>query len=144
MLSRIIHIITRLNLNSHKIFLVDAIGALLSGFGNAIALYVTLATFDQDLPAHQQLLYTSGFFMIYSLTCYFLKAKFRPFLLILILLNSVYLLLLLYYTLAPKQTIPASIFSYFMLEALVILIVIILEVAVLKMNNTNSVKGKRV
>lgn len=138
------HIITRLNLNSHKIFLVDAIGALLSGFGNAIALYVALATFDQDLPAHQELLYASGFFMIYSLICYFLKAKFRPFLLFLILLNSVYLLLLLYYTLVPKQTIPYSIFSYFMLEALVILIVIILEITVLKMSNSNSVKGKRV
>ena len=65
-------IINRLNLNSHKIFLVDAIGALLSGFGNSLALFISLEKFNLTVTSHQPLLYIISFFMLYSLICYFL------------------------------------------------------------------------
>ncbi len=130
-------IINRLNLNSPNIFLLDSIGALLSGFGNTLALFISLEKFDLPIPSHQPLLYVISFFMLYSMICYFLKAKLRPFLWIIAFLNSAYLLIFSYLTILNKEIIPEGIFFYFLLEGVVIGAVIYLEVSILKMNSNN-------
>ena len=137
-------IIDKLSLNSPNIFLLDSMGALLSGLGNTFALFISLKKFGLPIPSHQPLLYAISFFMLYSLICYFLKAKLSPFLLIIILLNSTYLLISSSLTIAYKHLIPQGIFLYFILEGMVILAVIILEIWILKLNTHNPNKRKRV
>ena len=124
-MKKIIHSLTN---KPKQMFLLDAFGALLT----AMLLIGVLVPFQEVFGMPILVLYTlSGFglfFFIYSLSCsLFLKNKFKPFLLLIMVFNVLYTLfsIILVFNFYDKMTQIGVI--YFLAEILVIAFVVMLE-----------------
>lgn len=131
-------------LNSQLIFLLDAIGAFLSGLGAFSIVKVCAIKFNHPLESHENLPFFIFFIMLYSANCYRFNLSLKPFLVILILFNLTYLSYFTQLTIANIDTIPTPILLFFFIDAVAILAVIVLEIFILKKDINNSEKGKSV
>src|SRR5690554_847071 len=118
----------KLATNPKRIFLYDALGALLTAF----LLFAVLAQFEQyfGMPLETPLLLAGiaiGLF-IYSLSCHrFIQSQWKPFLRILIICNAAYLVVSLAMVVKHSETLTALGWLYFILEFVVIGTIIKIE-----------------
>ena len=123
-------LIDRVSTKPSSIFLVDGVGALLSAF----LLGGLLATFYEVVGMPSSILYLLGglafLFAVYSLTCSYLGLPHWPYLLLIIIANTLYSFLTV-----ALMFIHSSLSSlgllYFILELLIISVLIYLEIQVL-------------
>ena len=119
--------IDKLSENPKLLFLVDALGALLTAF----LLGVILAQFESLFGMPQKPLYllalAACLFAIFSSYCHFFVHKFKPYLAIIITANLTYcgatLFLMIYYF--RELTILGM--SYFLIEILIIILLVTTE-----------------
>ncbi len=114
--------------NLNWIFLIDAIGALLTAF----FLFGVLATFEVYFGMPSKVLYLlAGIaccFSIYSISCYLLiKENWKPFLIVIIISNTIYALLSIGFIIAHSDKLTKIGFLYFSLEIIIIGLIVIME-----------------
>ncbi len=120
--------LNKLKANPKKIFLIDALGALLT----AILLFGILAQLEKYFGMPSNVLYTlSGVafcLFIYSISCYqLINSNWKPFLKIIIGCNSIYLLVSMACIVLHSDKLTELGWMYFILEFVVIGIMIIVE-----------------
>jgi len=120
--------LNKLKANPKKIFLIDALGALLS----AILLYGILAQLEEYFGMPSKVLYTlSGVafcLFMYSICCYqLINSNWKPFLRIIIGCNSIYLLVSIACIVIHANELTELGWMYFILEFVVVGILIIVE-----------------
>lgn len=120
--------LNKLKANPKKIFLIDALGALLT----AILLFGILAQLEKYFGMPSNVLYTlSGVafcLFIYSISCYqLINSNWKPFLKIIIGCNSIYLLVSMACIVLHSDKLTELGWMYFILEFVVIGILIIVE-----------------
>ncbi len=114
--------------NPKQLFLLDAIGAVLSAF----FLGVVLVKLESHIGMPRKVLYglalPACFFAIYSFFCYFrIKKNWKPFLIGIAILNSIYCIISIVTVYFHYQTLTKLGLTYFILELAIVLIVIIIE-----------------
>ena len=115
-------------LNLKQIFLVDAIGALLTAF----FLFAILAQLEHYFGMPKQVLFLlSGIafcLFIYSMCCHrFIKSNWKPFLIALMIFNTAYLLVSITMVIQNAEYLTNLGWIYFTLEILIIGILISIE-----------------
>jgi hypothetical protein len=114
--------------NPKKVFLIDAIGALLT----ALSLFGFIAQFNTyiGMPKNILQILSAGAFclFIYSISCNLLiKSNFKSFLLIIIILNLTYTVISTALIIDFYNQLTVLGFTYFILEIVIILFVVYLE-----------------
>jgi hypothetical protein len=122
-----------LTTNPKKIFLVDAVGALLTAFN----LFAVLRVFNEHAGIPKNVLTLLAgvalVFCMYSISCYFtLNHSWKPYLKLIAIANLLYCLLTIRLVLYYWQTIKALGFVYFSVEVLVIFALVYFEYRILK------------
>lgn len=125
-----------LNKNSKQIFLIDATGALLS----TVFLLLILAQFESYFGIPIDTLYILSFIafclFIYSSTCFwFVKSRWKSFLRIIIILNSIYAVISITLILKHYEQLTKLGLIYFIFELLIIALIIIMEWKTLSYKN---------
>jgi hypothetical protein len=126
------HPFKNLTTNPKKIFLVDALGALLTAFN----LFAVLRTFSEHVGMPKYVLtflaVIALFFFIYSTSCYLvLTQNWKPYLKLISIANLLYCLLTIGLVLYYWQTIKAIGLIYFSVEVLVIFTLVYFEYRIL-------------
>ena len=114
-----------------KIFLLDGIGALVSAF----FLGIVLVYFESFVGMPMNTLYLLAglavIFFIYSISCFlFFPEKWRPFLIIIAIVNTLYSILTMALMIYYFQQLTWLGLSYFVLEILILLFIIQLEIKI--------------
>ncbi len=115
-------------LNAKNIFLIDSIGAFLTGF----LLIGVLARFEELFGASPKMLYVLSsiafVYTIYSFCCYsFLDGNWLPFLKVIAIANLVYCFLTISFVIYSYQELTSLGLSYFLLELFVLSGLIVVE-----------------
>ena len=128
MLNGIQKFLQELTTNPKRIFLVDALGALLT----AISLFVIVVQLEYSFGIPSKVIYimsgTAFSLFIYSISCHLLiKLNWKPFLGVIIACNSIYSLVSIGLLIKHSEKLTELGWIYFMLELTVILIIVIVE-----------------
>ncbi len=114
-------IISTETLNKKNAFLIDGIGALISG----LSLYFVLGSFESlfGMPASmvKNLAMLPFLYSLYSLLCHKIKPKSRKFLKIIAILNLVYCLISITLVVIYADVIKPLGFMYFVMEKLIVI-----------------------
>lgn len=111
------------------IFLVDGVGASVS----AVFLGIVLTVFNESIGLSLSILFLLGglalLFAVYSFTCFYRSAPYRPYLLLIIIANTLYsfLTLALVFFYSSLTTLGLV---YFSLELMVMILLIYIEIKV--------------
>lgn len=121
-------LISKITSTPKLMFLVDALGALIS----SLSLLLVLVPLEYYFGIPVNVLYYLGAIavclFIYSFSCYkLIKTRWKPYLKIIIILNTIYSLLSIGLILAHYHTVKPLGFAYLVLELAVIACVIALE-----------------
>jgi hypothetical protein len=124
--------LSKAEINPNRVFLVDAIGALLTTF----FLFGILAQFESFFGMPSKTLYLlSGIafcLFIYSITCHLLIAEnWKPYLKIIIICNIIYGLLSIGFVNIHFEKITEFGIAYFVAEIIIIGIIVFLEYKIL-------------
>lgn len=111
-----------------KLFLIDAIGALVS----AIFLGVVLVNLKEYIGMPQDVLYLLAFlpvlFFIYSTSCYsFIKNNWKPYLRIIAVINMLYCLLSISMIIIHATALTILGYAYFIVEAIIVGVLAVVE-----------------
>jgi hypothetical protein len=123
--------------NPRKIFLIDGIGALLSG----LLLIFLIAPYEEifGMPPDMsyQLTIPVWGFMVYSLSCYFLNLKnWKPFLSFIAIANFLYCCLTFCLIIIQFQTLSILGIAYFLGEIIVIFLLVSIEWSIIKKHDS--------
>jgi hypothetical protein len=126
-------ILNKLKNNPKKIFLLDALGAFLT----ASLLSFILAPKEDVFGMPSKTVYILSIialcFFIYSFSCYkFIKTNWKPFLKLIIKLNSTYIIISVGLLFKHFNQLTFLGFTYFILEIIVIFIIVYLEIETYK------------
>lgn len=141
MLKSTLEFLKKLTNHPKKVFLLDAMGALLT----VSLLFSILAQFPQyfgmPIPTLYFLSGVAFFFFVYSISChFFISNNWRPFLILIICFNFIYSItsftLVLYYS----ESLTLLGWGYFIVEIIIICMVVLLEYNSLKQYLSNSTK----
>lgn len=126
-------IIGQLSANVRTLFLVDGTGAFLTAF----TLFAILRTFSGyiGMPASvlTWLSVVAFVFCLYSLTCYFfVRNRWRPFLMVISLANLLYCVLTLGLVIYYRDDMTVLGIAYFLAEMAIILVLVYVEFAVIR------------
>lgn len=115
--------------NPKKVFLIDALGALISLFSFWCILYPLETYFGIPTSVLLVLSIIAIFLFLYSFSCYkLIKKHWKPYLKIIIILNSLYILFsigLIFYHFKQLTFLGVS---YFVIEITVIIVVLFVEI----------------
>jgi len=126
-----LEIFNQLKLDPKKLFLIDALGALVSAF----FLGVVLVRFNSLIGMPIETLYVLAtlpcFFAVYSFYCYFfVKSNWRPFLKIVAVVNLMYCCLTISLMFFYSVKLELWGWAYFVVEILVIITLVSIELKV--------------
>lgn len=125
--------IGKLKGNPRKVFLLDAIGALASLFSFLCVLYPLESYFGVPTPTIFLLSVIAVVLFSYSFSCFkLIKQNWKPYLKIIILLNSLYILFSIGLIFYHFNELTFLGISYFVIEITVILIVLYIEIITLQ------------
>lgn len=128
MLNERLNFVDKLKTNPKRIFLIDALGALLT----SILLFGVLAQLEQYFGMPSNALYVLSVIafclFVYSIICHqLIKSNWKPFLRMVMIFNSIYLLFSIGLIFSCFEKISGLGFIYFIVEFIVIGIIIIIE-----------------
>ncbi len=131
-----------MKLTPKSIFLLDAIGALVS----FIFLYIILRKLIHLIGMPDDVLvFLAGFalgFFAYSLSCYiFVKSRHWRWLFVIIVANLLYCLLSLFYMFENYQSLTKLGVFYFSLEKLIVLYIVYVEYGLFKTSKNDVLKS---
>jgi hypothetical protein len=115
-------------LNPRQLFLLDALGALLT----AVLLGLVLTNLETIFGMPPEVLYNLSFvalgFFIYSLTCFLLKIKnWQPFLRFIAILNLLYCCLTAVLVIQLNSKLTVLGILYFVIEIIIVVVLAIIE-----------------
>jgi hypothetical protein len=111
-----------------KIFLVDALGALLTTLILLIIYALSIKNLKPSIDYFHTLPIISFLLFIYSINCYFfIKHEWKNFLKFIIIGNTFYVLFSLSFVLINLKKLDSLILIYFMLEIVIIALLVLFE-----------------
>lgn len=114
--------------NPKQLFFVDGLGAWLTAFLLSVVLSNFESTFGMPLHILIVLALIAGFFAFYSFGCYFfLKHKWKPYLLAIAVANLLYCALTLGLVIRHYEELTFWGLGYFIVELLVLIVLIVFE-----------------
>lgn len=137
MLKTLLKYLNRLTDQPQSVFLIDALGALLT----TISIYLILPQFKNligiPIITLNILSLIALLLFSYSTLCYFfIKSNWRPFLGVIILFNSLYSIVSLYLLINTTTITPLG-WLYFIIELIVISLLIVIELKTFFKQTTN-------
>lgn len=127
--------------NPKKVFLLDGIGAIVS----ALFLGVVLVQLEPYIGMPKSILHVLAsmalLYAVYSMSCYFfLKSNWSPFLKIIAFANSFHCLVTIYLIFTNYKTLTPLGITYFVVEILIVIAVVLLELNTAKYVSSEPIK----